>query len=153
MHPAYAKKHNILLYKLRIPITPRNVDGTLNQAGKITHFTWIRTKINGRLCLERLLITNIGNQDIIFGLPWFQEHNPSINWKTGEIKMPTTYSGNCKGIHGEEQTKKERNHSPPSQLVNKLPKKEMSPGRRREDDCEQTASSSTLHEKHLATRV
>ena len=43
MNKAYAKKHNIELYKLDSPIIPRNVDGTLNQAGKIMHYTWIRT--------------------------------------------------------------------------------------------------------------
>ena len=88
MHPRYAKEHHIRLHKLRIPIIPRNVDGTENLIGKITHSTWIQTKINGRLCLERLLICNIGSSDIIFGLPWFKEYNPSIDWKTGEIKMP-----------------------------------------------------------------
>ena len=41
MNKAYTKKHNIELYKLNSPIIPRNVDGTLNQAGKITHYTWI----------------------------------------------------------------------------------------------------------------
>src|SRR5277367_5938152 len=71
-----------------IPSSPRNVDGTENKIGKITHFTWIRTEIDGQLYLERLWICNIGSSDIIFGLPWFQEYNPSINWKTGRINMP-----------------------------------------------------------------
>ena len=47
MNQEYAKKHRIILHKLRWPITPRNVDGPENQAGKITHFTWIQTEING----------------------------------------------------------------------------------------------------------
>ena len=66
---------------------PRNVDGTENQAGKITHFAWIQTEINGRKCLERLLISNIGSSDIIFGLPWFKEYNPLIDWNTGKIQI------------------------------------------------------------------
>ena len=41
MNKSYAKKHNIEVYKLNTPIIPHNVDGTLNQAGKITHYTWI----------------------------------------------------------------------------------------------------------------
>jgi len=45
MNSAYAKKHNFLLYPLKQPITPRNVDGTPNSQGKITHYTWIRHRI------------------------------------------------------------------------------------------------------------
>ena len=87
MNQEYAKKHRIVLHKLRWPITPRNIDGTENQAGKITHFTWIQTEINGQKCLERLLISNIGSSDIIFGLPWFKEYNPLIDWNTGKFRI------------------------------------------------------------------
>ena len=79
MHRDYAKKHGVIPHKLLFPITPRNVDGTENQAGKIMHFTWIQTEINGRKHLERLLVSNIRSSDIIFGLPWFKENNPFIN--------------------------------------------------------------------------
>ena len=37
----YATKHHIILHDLPNPITPQNVDGTLNQARQITQFTWI----------------------------------------------------------------------------------------------------------------
>ena len=69
MHHDYAKKHKIILHELRFPITPRNADGTENQAGKITHFTWVQTRIDGQKSLEQLLVSNIGSSDIIFGLP------------------------------------------------------------------------------------
>jgi hypothetical protein len=29
--------------------------------------------------MEQFLITGLGNQKIILGLPWLQEHNPEIN--------------------------------------------------------------------------
>ena len=87
MNQEYAKKHGVILHKLWWPITPQNVDGTENQAGKITYFTWIQTKINGRKCLERLLISNIASSDIIFRLPWFKEYNPLIDWNTGKFQI------------------------------------------------------------------
>ena len=87
MNRTYAKKHNIELYKLDSPIIPRNVDGTLNQAGKITHYTWIRTNFQDTTILVRLMITNIGSQDIIFGLPWFKDYNPEIDFDTGKITI------------------------------------------------------------------
>ena len=88
MHRSFAKKHHILLHKLPKPILPQNVDGTLNQAGQIDYFTWIQTKIDGRKDLVRLLITDIGSQDIIFGLPWHKEVNPEIKYSKGKITLP-----------------------------------------------------------------
>ena len=57
MNHSFANKHNILLHKLTKPIIPRNVDGTQNKAGIITHFTWIQTEIDGRVDQVCLLIT------------------------------------------------------------------------------------------------
>src|SRR5271168_1185951 len=88
MDKNYAEKHDVVLQKLMNPITPSNVDGTLNHAGEITHFTWIQTKIDKRTLLEKLWITDLGSSDVIFGFPWFKENNPQIEWKTGRVRLP-----------------------------------------------------------------
>src|SRR6202522_3158329 len=88
MDKNYAKKHDVVLQKLPNPITPSNVDGTLNHAGQITHFTWIQAKINKRKLLEKLWITDLGSSDVIFGFPWFKENNLQIVWKTGRVQLP-----------------------------------------------------------------
>src|SRR5271155_3768606 len=88
MDKNYAEKHDVVLQKLMNPITPSNVDGTLNHAGEITHFTWIQTKINKRTLLEKLWITDLGSSDVIFGFPWFKENNPQIVWRTGRVQLP-----------------------------------------------------------------
>src|SRR6202522_756425 len=88
MDKNYAEEHNVVLQKLPNPITPSNVDGTLNHAGEITHFTWIQAKIDKRTLLEKLWITDLGSSDVIFGFPWFKENNPRIVWKTGEEQLP-----------------------------------------------------------------
>src|SRR5271155_4330184 len=119
------------------------MDGTKNQIGKITHFTWIRTEINGRKCLERLLICNIGSSDIIFGLPWFQEYNPLIHWKSGRIRISQHTMETVKEYYKKNQRRKKET-TIPIIAVNKLRRKEMSPRRNREVD--QTASSTILHE-------
>ena len=94
MNKSYTKQNKLLLYPLDTPITPRNVDGSLNQEGEITHYTRVWAKMDGRSSLVQLLITNLRNQDIIFGLPWFKEHNPQIEWSTGQIKLPQTATVN-----------------------------------------------------------
>src|ERR1700678_4431899 len=88
MDKNYAEEHEIVLQKLPNPITPSNVDGTLNHAGEITHFTWIQAKIDKRTLLEKLWITDLGSSDVIFGFPWFKENNPQIVWKTGRVQLP-----------------------------------------------------------------
>ncbi len=31
-------------------------------------------------------ITDTGKHDIVLGLPWFQKHNPDIDWITGQLR-------------------------------------------------------------------
>src|ERR1700678_2084234 len=88
MDKNYAEEHDVVLQKLPNPITPSNVDGTLNHAGEITNFTWIQAKIDKRILLEKLWITDLGSLDVIFGFPWFKENNPQIVWKTGRVRLP-----------------------------------------------------------------
>src|SRR5271168_3033955 len=87
MDKNYAEKHDVVFQKLLNPITSSNVDGTLNHAGQITHFTWIQVKIDKRKLLEKLWITDLGSSDVIFGLPWFKENNLQIIWKTGKVQL------------------------------------------------------------------
>ena len=88
MNTNFARKHNVQLYPLENPITPKNVDGSLNLDGQITHYTWIRYKLGGTWVMERLNVTRLGAHDLIFGLPWFQFQNPQINWTTGRMSLP-----------------------------------------------------------------
>ncbi|EEB97537.1 hypothetical protein MPER_03120, partial [Moniliophthora perniciosa FA553] len=42
-------------------------------------------EVNGRKFYENLLISGLGSEELIFGLPWLRSHNPIIDWITGEI--------------------------------------------------------------------
>jgi len=33
------------------------------------------------------VVMDLGCQDMILGISWLQEHNPEIDWQTGEVKM------------------------------------------------------------------
>src|SRR6202789_3215364 len=112
MDKNYAEEHDVVLQKLPNPITPSNVDGTLNHAGEITHFTWIQAKIDKRTLLEKLWITDLGSSDVIFGFPWFKENNPQIVWKTGRVRLPkadleTTFLYLAKDGQRRKETKEE----------------------------------------------
>uniref|UniRef100_A0A0W0FMM9 Pro-pol protein n=1 Tax=Moniliophthora roreri TaxID=221103 RepID=A0A0W0FMM9_MONRR len=67
--------------KLEKPIKVFNVDGTRNKIGWITHSVMIDISIGDKSMKETLLISGLGPERIILGLPWLQDHNPDIDWK------------------------------------------------------------------------
>jgi hypothetical protein len=70
MDQNYAWKHGFNLTKLEYPITARNMDGTENKQGTIRYYTDLDLLVNNKTNMERFLITGLGNQKIILGLPW-----------------------------------------------------------------------------------
>ena len=70
------------------PYRVYNVDGTENKKGTIRSYVDLTFTIDDRTFTERLLVTGLGRQKIILGLPWLMEHNPKIDWKTGKMEWP-----------------------------------------------------------------
>jgi hypothetical protein len=90
MDQNYAQKQGFNLMKLEYPITAQNVDGTKNKQETIHYYTDLDLYINGKTDMERFLITGLGNQKVILGLPWLWKHNPEIYWKEGTLHWRTT---------------------------------------------------------------
>uniref|UniRef100_A0A0W0EWE2 Pro-pol protein n=1 Tax=Moniliophthora roreri TaxID=221103 RepID=A0A0W0EWE2_MONRR len=68
--------------KLDKPIKVFNVDGTRNKIGWVTHSIEIDITIGDKLMRKTLLISGLGLEWIILGLPWLQDNNPDIDWIT-----------------------------------------------------------------------
>ena len=64
-----------------------NVDGTPNEAGYIKEVVELQVSYKGHRERAILHVTNLGSSKIILGLPWLRQHNPSIDWTTGDVKM------------------------------------------------------------------
>jgi hypothetical protein len=90
MDQNYAWKHGFNLMKLEYLIMAQNMDGTENKQGTIRYYTDLDLQVNDKTKTEWFLITGLGNQKIILGLPWLWEHNPEINWKEGTLQWRTT---------------------------------------------------------------
>ena len=71
---------------LEKPIQVYNVDGTLNKRGTITQYVELELEIHKRKRKHRLLVTGLGNQQIILGFTWLKEMNPLIDWKKGTLE-------------------------------------------------------------------
>src|SRR5487761_490078 len=67
--------------KLRYPLKAKNVDGSENKKGKITHQIMLHYDVQGVKMKDYFFITDIGDQKIILGIPWLKRCNPQINWK------------------------------------------------------------------------
>ena len=90
---------------LQRPVPVYNVDGTPNEAGSIKEVVDLVLRFKDHL--ERVLfaVTNLGSQDVILGLTWLREHNPEVDWKTGEVKM-SRCSQQCRTCFLDEKQKK-----------------------------------------------
>ena len=67
-----------------------NVDGSQNQLGGITEIALLAIKSRQRTANHQFLVTNIGEDDLVLGYPFFEAVNPQINWKTGTTKETIT---------------------------------------------------------------
>jgi hypothetical protein len=71
---------------LQKPITSRNVDGTKNKNGTITHTTTTDITVHGKMKKTRLFISGLGKETVILGLSWLRKENPDVNWKEGTFR-------------------------------------------------------------------
>lgn len=88
IHDKFVRKHQVAKYPLKHEITVCNIDGTQNKAGKITHYTKLTLKVGGYEGQKQFLITDVGPEDMILGLPWLKEVNSTIDWTIGEMEVP-----------------------------------------------------------------
>jgi len=85
----------------------RNVDGTNNSGGAITHQVEVNIYYKGHIERIRMDICNLEKIEMILGMPWLAAHNPEINWETGEVKM-TRCLPLCGRVKVKEKDKKKR---------------------------------------------
>jgi len=82
------KKLKLGSKKLSEPVRLRNIDGTYNQSGSVTHFIDLLVSRGGRKITQRFYVTNLGSDRIILGYPWLRAFNPEINWPNCKLMGP-----------------------------------------------------------------
>ena len=96
----FAKRNNLTLQTLVHPIPVRNVNGTLNKQGAVTHTTiqtiWIKSQTNDyHKETSELYVTSLGDHNLIFGTDWLKAHNPDVDWATPCLTLSCCPT-NCK---------------------------------------------------------
>ncbi|KAL0937059.1 reverse transcriptase domain protein [Colletotrichum truncatum] len=88
--PRIVQQREIPWNQKQNPYRLRNVEGKEVEygGGSIDQETaQLPLLYHGHQELISLDITEIGNHDVILGIPWLRRHNPQIDWVTGRIKF------------------------------------------------------------------
>ena len=57
-----------------------NVDGTANRQGDIMHFTDLEVQTGAKKVKMQFFLTDLGEQKVILGYPWFAAMQPKVDW-------------------------------------------------------------------------
>ena len=90
------------------PIPVFNVDGSPNEAGQISEVVDVVLRYKTHSERMLLAVSNLGKQSMILGYTWLKDHNPEVNWQTGEVQMnrcPPRCEG-CRAIQKEQASRK-----------------------------------------------
>jgi len=101
----FAREKGFKMEKLKKPLLVRNVDGTVNAEGAITHQVEYNMFFKEHVERARMDVCNLGKTEMILGMPWLTAHNPEIDWKKGEVEM--TYCPPICGKRKQEEKRKE----------------------------------------------
>jgi len=103
MDTTFAQEKGFKIEKLKKPLLVRNVDGTINAGGAITHQVEYNMFFKEHVERARMNICNLGKTEVILEMLWLAAHNPEIDWKKGEIEMMC-----CPPIYGKKKQEEKR---------------------------------------------
>src|SRR5882724_6323930 len=83
----FVRSKNIRTHRMPRAIPVYNVDGTPNEAGHITEVVDLIVQYKDHSEQATFHVTGISRTTIILGHTWLMEHNPEVDWCTGEISM------------------------------------------------------------------
>ena len=81
MHLPYARRLKYPVHKLNEPRLLYNVDGTINKGGEICWYTDVKVQTGTQHTWMRFFLSDLGNNRVILGYPWFSAVQPNIDWR------------------------------------------------------------------------
>jgi len=103
MDTTFAREKGFKMERMKNPLLVKNVDGTVNVGGAITHQVECNMFFKGHVERVRMDVCNLGKTEVILGVLWLVAHNPEIDWEKGEVKMTR-----CPPIYGKRKQKKKK---------------------------------------------
>jgi Reverse transcriptase (RNA-dependent DNA polymerase) len=81
----YAKYLHLPIKTLKEPRRLFNVDGTPNRTGDLKYYTDLTTRTGQSTRTLRYFLSDLGDNKVILGYPWFVAAQPKIDWARGWI--------------------------------------------------------------------
>ena len=72
--------------KLARPIPVKNINGTPNKDGQLTHCVHLWVQLGEKKELMLFYLINLGEDQTLLGFPWLTAFNPKINWTEGTME-------------------------------------------------------------------
>jgi hypothetical protein len=85
MNLEYAKYLHMPIQRLKEPRKLFNVNSTPNKSGELQFFTDLQVQTRSQRVTLRFFLSNLGENKIILGYPWFAAFQPKIDWRRGWI--------------------------------------------------------------------
>jgi hypothetical protein len=82
---SYAKKLGLPIKQLTKERKLFNVDRTPNRVGSLKYYTDLATQTGQKRTVLRYFLTDLGENQVILGYPWFATAQPRIDWAKGWI--------------------------------------------------------------------
>src|SRR5579863_9456867 len=79
----YAKYLHLPIQHLPTTCKLFNVDGTPNKSEELQYFMDLQVRTGSQHTCLRFFLTNLGENKVILGYPWFAAVQPHIDWKQG----------------------------------------------------------------------
>jgi hypothetical protein len=87
MDSNYIHLNAISTCQLSSPILVFNVDGSANEAGEISKVVEVILWYDSHTEHAQFAVTQLGQQNMILGFTWLQEHNPEVDWQLQTVWM------------------------------------------------------------------
>jgi len=92
----FVRTKGINTWSIFRPIPVYNIDGSPNEAGQISEVVDVVLCYKTHSKRTLLAVSSLGRQNMILGYTWLKDHNPEVNWQTGEVQM-NRCPPRCKG--------------------------------------------------------
>jgi hypothetical protein len=95
MNLQYAEYLQLPIKRLPEPRRLLNVDGTPNKSGTLQFYTDLNVQTGTQHTTLRFFLSELGDNKVILGYPWFAAVQPRIDWKRGWIdhaQLPICYA-------------------------------------------------------------
>src|SRR6202008_2672347 len=81
---SYVNRHSLAKWKLRVPESVRLADGTMHTS---TYYSTMNIRMGKAKHLIQLNVIPLKAANVILGIPWLQQYEPTIDWKSGSVSV------------------------------------------------------------------